>query len=328
MKFVPDMKLAEDCLDVTAVEMVPTRNGFGDGLVALGKEHEEVVAFGADLTDSTRVGVFRDAFPDRFIEVGIAEQNMAVIAAGMSKEGKVPFISTYGVFCPGRNWDQVRISIAYNKTNVKIAGAHAGISVGPDGATHQALEDIALMRVLPNMTVMAPCDAVQTQKATEAAYAIDGPVYLRFAREKTAVFTTDDTPFEVGKAQVLVKGHDATIVACGPFVYEALQAAESLRGDVACEVINLHTIKPIDRKALVASAKKTGCVVTVEEHQVMGGMGSAVAEVLAKERPVPMRFVGMQDSFGESGQPEELLKKYGMTTESIVEAVRDVTSAK
>ena len=327
-KLNPQLKLSADAFDVSKLEQVPTRNGFGEGVVSLGAQHEDVVVLCADLTDSTRAGYFKEKFPERFVQVGIAEQNMAVLAAGMAKEGKVPFISTYGVFCPGRNWDQVRISIAYNNTNVKIAGAHTGISVGPDGATHQAMEDIALTRVLPGMTVLAPCDAIQTKQATEAAYAIDGPVYLRFAREKTPVFTTEETPFEIGKAQILTEGTDVTVIGCGPLVHEALLAANTLEGELSLEVINLHTIKPFDVESVVASAKKTGAVVTVEEHQVTGGLGGAVAEVLSEHLPTPMQRVGMPDSFGESGEHEELLVKYGMTAADIIKAVKAVVARK
>ena len=329
MKFTANLKLAKNILDEASLDSVPTRNGFGEGLVALGEKHENVVALCADLTDSTRVGYFKEKFPDRFIQAGIAEQNMAVMAAGLSTEGKVPFFSTYAVFCPGRNWDQVRISIAYNKSNVKIAGAHAGVSVGPDGATHQALEDMALARVLPNMIVMAPCDSIQTKRAIEAAYEIEGPVYVRFAREKSPVFTTEATPFKVGKAQMLAKGDDLTIVGCGPLTYEAVKAAAQLeKAGTSCEVINLHTIKPIDSKTLVASAKKTGAVVTIEEHQVAGGMGSAVAEVLSDMHPVPIKRVGMQDSFGGSGEPAELLERHGMLAADVVKAANAALAMK
>lgn len=302
------------------VERVAPRDGYGKGLVEAGKKDERVVVLCCDLTESTRSQWFRDEFPKRFVEVGVAEQNMVGIAAGMALTGKVPFCSSYAVFNPGRNWDQIRVSVGYTNANVKIAGAHAGISVGPDGATHQALEDVAIMRVLPNMTVVVPCDAIEARKATVALAQQVGPAYIRFGREKIPVITTDKTPFVLGKAEVFREGKGVTIVACGAMVYEALVAAEKVDG----EVINCHTIKPLDRETIIASAQKTGRVVTVEEHQISGGLGSAVAEVLAEDYPVPMRRVGMRDSFGESGEPGELLKKYGMTSEAIVEAVEKV----
>ncbi|HYE60120.1 MAG TPA: transketolase family protein [Candidatus Kapabacteria bacterium] len=306
------------------IEQLPTRNGYGEGMVLAGKKNKDVVVLCCDLTESTRSQAFKDAFPDRFIEMGVAEQNMAGVAAGLALEGKIPFCSSYAVFNPGRNWDQIRVSVCYNNANVKIAGAHAGISVGPDGATHQALEDIAITRVLPNMTVIAPCDAIETRKATMAAAALEGPVYLRFTREKTPVFTTDKTPFTIGKAEVLKQGRDVTVIACGPLVYEALLAAKKIDKTAEVEVINCHTIKPIDIKTIVASVRKTGAVVTVEEHQVQGGLGSAVAEVLAQHMPVPMEMVGMHDTFGESGEPTQLLKKYGMTADDIIRAIKTV----
>ena len=255
------------------VELIPTRNGYGDGLLELGKANPAVVVLTGDLAESTRVLPFSKAYPDRFIECGVAEQNMAGIAAGLALSGKIPFISSYAVFSPGRSWDQVRVSICINRANVKIAGAHTGVSVGPDGATHQALEDIAIMRTLPNMTVIAPCDYEETRKATRAAAAISGPVYFRFGREKTPVITTPKTPFAIGRAEVFQGGSDVTIFACGPLLYEALITARDLtKAGVSCEVINNHTIKPLDVKTILASVKKTRCAVTVEEHQIMGGM--------------------------------------------------------
>ncbi len=251
---------------------------------------------------------------------------MAGVAAGMALEGKIPFCSSYAVFNPGRNWDQVRVSVCYNQANVKIVGAHAGISVGPDGATHQALEDIATTRVLPNMTVLAPCDYHQTKKATIAAANHHGPMYLRFARSGTPVFTTKRTPFKIGKAYIYKTGHDVTIVGCGPLVYDALVAADKLeKKGISCEVINCPTIKPLDEKTIVTSVQKTGAVVTVEEHQITGGLGGAIAELLGKKRPAPIEFVGMPDSFGESGEPDELLDKYGMNDKAIMRAVRKVS---
>lgn len=321
--------LIKDWHNIDAIEHIPTRNGYGEALVEAGKNDENIVVLSADLTESTRSHLFMESFPERFIEVGVAEQNMMGVAAGMALTGKVPFVSSYATFSPGRNWDQLRVSVGYTNANVKVAGAHAGISVGPDGATHQALEDIAITRVLPGMTVIVPADYHQTFQATLATAEHVGPVYLRFAREKTPVFIDKDAPFEIGKAQVLREGGDTSIVACGPLVYEALMAAIELEKEgVSVEVINSHTIKPLDVDTIVDSAQKTGAVVTVEEHQVTGGLGGAVAEALAKEHPVPMEFVGMQDTFGESGAPEELLEKYHMTSKDVIQAVKKVLKRK
>jgi transketolase len=322
-------KLARNLFDRKKIKQVPTRNGYGEGMVEAGKKDKNVVVLCADLTGSTRSNYFQEEFPERFVEVGIQEQNMMGIAAGMALSGKVPFVSTYGVFCPGRNWDQLRVSVCYSKANVKLTGAHTGISVGPDGATHQALEDIAITRCLPNITVIAPCDYEETKKATIEAAKIKGPVYLRFARENTPVFTTKNTPFKIGKANVLKEGKDVSIIACGPLVYEALQAAKKLATqNIDVEVINNHTIKPIDEKTINSSAKKTGAVVTVEEHQIMGGAGSAIMEVLAKNNPVPVEMVGIDDTFGASGEPQELLKKFGCTEKDIMSAVKKVIKRK
>lgn len=311
------------------IEQEPTRFGYGNGLVIAGKENSNVVALCADLTDSTRTGVFKKEFPDRFIEAGIMEQHMASLASGLAAIGKVPFIASYAMFSPGRNWEQIRTTICYNNSNVKIAGAHAGVSVGPDGATHQAIEDIAITRVLPNMTVIVPCDSIETKKATVSAAKYIGPVYIRFAREKTPIMTTEDTPFEIGKAEIYREGKNVSIIACGPLVYEALRVAEELlKKGVEAEVINNHTIKPMDEKTIIDSVKKTGCVVTVEEHQAMGGMGSAVCEILAKNYPVPVEIIGVEDRFGESGKPNELLKEFGLTAENIIKAVEKVIKRK
>ncbi|MFH1848721.1 MAG: transketolase family protein [archaeon] len=299
---------------------VSMRDGYGKALSEIGSD-KNIVVLCADLSDSTRAEWFREKYPDRFVEVGVAEQNMAGIAAGMASLGKTVFISSFAAFNPGRNWDQIRVSICYSNLNVKIQGCHAGITVGADGATHQALEDIALMRCLPNMTVVVPCDAEEGRKATIESAKLKGPVYLRFARENVPVL--DKVPFKIGRAEVLRDGKDVAIVACGIMVHAALSAAEELAGQgIDAMVINNHTIKPIDRKTLVMAARKTGKVVTAEEHQVQGGMGSAVAEVLSVEYPVPMAFVGVKDLFGESGKPGELLDKYGLASRDIVGAVK------
>ncbi|HEX9664332.1 MAG TPA: transketolase family protein [Patescibacteria group bacterium] len=311
------------------IEKIPTRNGYGEGLVEAGKKDKNVVALCGDLTESTRTEYFQKEFPDRFIEVGVAEQNMMGLAAGLALNGKIPFVSTYAVFCPGRNWDQTRVSVCYNNINVKLTGAHSGISVGPDGATHQALEDIAITRVLPNMTVLAPCDYHQTRRATVAAAKYPGPVYLRFARAGTPVFTTARTPFKICQADVYWEGKDVTIIGAGPLVYEALKAAQELKKDkISARVINCHTIKPIDKETISRAAKETGAIVTIEEHQIHGGLGSAVAEVVVQNQPVPMEIIGVPDRFGESGEPEELLEHYGLVAKNIVTAVKRILKKK
>ncbi len=311
------------------VEQAATREGFGRGLLKAGELDQRVVALCADLTESTKMDAFKKKFPERFIEVGVAEQNMVTVAAGMAAMGKIPFVSSYATFSPGRNLEQIRTTICYNNVKVIIAGSHAGVSVGPDGGSHQALEDIAMMRALPRMAVLSPCDSIEAEKATLAAAKAKGPVYIRLAREKTPIITTADTPFIAGKANILrarVNAH-ATIIATGSLVYNALVAAEELaRENIECVVINLHTIKPIDRECVINSARHTGKVVTVEEHQVAGGMGSAVAEVLAEAYPVPMRFVGVRDQFGQSGRPAELIEYYGLGVHAIKRAVKSLLS--
>ena len=313
------------------IDMIPTRNGYGEGLVIAGEKNENVVVLCADLTDSTRSNYFKEKFPDRFIEIGVAEQLLATVAAGMANYGKIPFISSYAAFSPGRNWEQIRTTIAINDVPVKIGGAHAGISVGPDGATHQQLEDIAIMRAMPNIIVVAPADSVETKKATIEAAENGKPTYIRFAREETPVFTTEDTPFKIGRAETLWESKDpqVAIMGCGPLVYEALMAAKRLeRVKIGCIVINGHTVDPIDEQTIIRAAKLAGAVVTVEEHQINGGFGSAVAEVLSRNYPVPMEYVGMPNSFGESGTPDELLEKYGMKSKHIVSAVKRVLKRK
>ncbi len=304
----------------------PTRVGFGKGLKEAADQESRIIGLGADITGSVNMNYFAEAHPERFYSLGIAEQNITTVAAGLALEGKIPVMATYGVFSAMRNTDQVRISVCYNNLHVIIAGAHAGVSVGPDGATHQALEDIAIMRSLPNMTVLSPCDATQTRQAVKAALMEQtGPVYLRFGREAVPDFIPYNLSFEIGKAQLLKTGEDLTIVATGHMVWEALEAARELQKDgVYARVINLHTIKPIDRKTLIEAAVETGAVVTAEEHQIMGGMGSAVAEVLAENAPCPMKFIGVKDSFGESGQPGELMEKYELRSKDIVKAAHEV----
>jgi len=307
----------------------PTRHGFGEGLVELGKENKDVVVLCGDLTDSTQVSQFKAAFPERFIEVGIAEQNMLTMAVGLSMAGKIPFLSTYGVFCPGRCWDQIRISAAYGQANIKFSGAHTGISVGPDGATHQALEDIAITRVIPNVTVLVPADFEETKKATVASAKINGPVYQRFGREKVPIITTPETPFEIGKAHTYREGTDVAIIACGVLVHESLKAATQLEKEgISVKVINMSTVKPMDEQAVLGAAKECGAIVTAEEHQAAAGMGSAVAEIIVKNNPVPMKFVGVKDRFGESGQPDELMAAFGLIDKNVYDAVKEVLKMK
>lgn len=310
------------------VEQVPSRNGFGEGLVIAGEENRNVVGLCADLTESTRMEAFKKKFPERFVEIGVAEQNLVTVASGMAHEGKIPFTSSYATFSPGRNWEQIRTTICYNDQPVKIIGNHTGISVGPDGATHQALEDIALMRVLPNMIVVVPADSIEAKKATIAIAKNGKPSYLRLSRDKTPVITTENSPFEIGKAEVLNQGKDVTIIACGQMVYMALKVAKDLEDQIKVRVINCHTIKPLDTKTILNAAEETGAVVTVEEHQIAGGMGSAIAEVVSESFPVPIKRIGIEDSFGESGAPSELLKKFGLTEENIKKAVLEVIRRK
>lgn len=326
----PKVKLSEKIFK-KAIDMIPTRQGYGEGLVEAGTKDERVVVLCADLTDSTKSVLFKEKFPDRFIEVGVAEQGMATLAAGMANYGKIPFISSYAAFSPGRNWEQIRTTIALNDLPVKIAGAHSGVSVGPDGATHQMLEDMALMRAMPNMIVVAPADSIETKKATIEIASNGKPTYIRFARDKTPVFTTDKSPFQIGQAEILwqSKNPQVAIIACGPLVYEALLAAKELdKKGIETQVINSHTLKPLDEQTIIRAARTCGAVVTVEEHQTTGGLAGAVSETLSRNYPVPIEFIGMPNSFGESGQPEELLTKYGMKSVNIIEAVKKVIKRK
>ncbi|TSC85216.1 MAG: transketolase C-terminal domain protein [Parcubacteria group bacterium Gr01-1014_17] len=322
----PEAKLNPKLFDKD-VEQIPIRKGFGEGLLAAGEADERVVGLCADLNESTQMHLFAKKFPNRFIEVGVAEQNLVTVASGMAAMGKIPFVSSYAMFSPGRNWEQIRTTICYNDRPVKIAGSHAGVSVGPDGGTHQAIEDIAIMRVLPNMCVLSPCDAIEARKATMAAAQTKTPTYIRLAREKTPVITTEETPFEIGKAQVFYKSPHSRvgIIATGALVHKAILAACELEKDgIATTVLNLSTIKPLDEEAIIALARETGALVTVEEHQIAGGMGSAVAELLAQKNPVSIEFVGVRDRFGQSGTPTELLEHYGMGVSHIIEAAKKV----
>jgi transketolase len=312
------------------VEQVPNRNGYGDGLKEAGERDVRVVALCADLTSSTRTNIFAEAFPDRFVQMGIGEQSMASVASGMSAMGKIPFIASYAMFSPGRSWEQVRTTIAYNDSNVKIVGAHAGVSVGPDGATHQAIEDVAIMRVIPRMTVIAPCDVHEARKATLAAAAHVGPLYIRIAREKTPVVTTSGSPFQIGKAEVYLRrnqGHERKvgIIGSGTVLHNAIMAAKDLNEKgIGASVMNLATIKPLDIDAVLAFAEEHGALITVEEHQAAGGMGSAVAEYLSEVRPTRIVRLGVQDLFGQSGEQGELIAHYGMDTKAIVAAAKKV----
>ena len=316
MKLIPNIG-AED------VKQEPIRAGFGRGLLVAGQKDPRVVALCADLTESTKMNKFAEAFPERFIDIGVAEQNLVTVAAGMAAMGKIPFTSSYAAFSPGRNWEQIRTTIALNDQPVKIIGSHAGVSVGPDGATHQMLEDIALMRALPNMMVIAPGDSVEAEKATMAIAATDKPAYMRLAREKTPIFTTPDTPFELGKAYIVWGGHDVTLLGTGTMTYQCLLAAKLLQQEgVSAEVIHVPTIKPLDTHTILESVRKTRKVVTAEEAQINGGFGGAIAELLAEALPTPMRRIGMRDRFGESGTPSELLEVFGLTGTHIAKAAQ------
>jgi len=312
-----DLNLIKDVLDKD-IAREPIRKGFGRGLLSAGKVNLNVVAACADLTESTQMSLFKNEFPERFVEVGVAEQNLVTVGSGMAAMGKIPFVSSYAAFSPGRNWEQIRTTVCLNDRPVKIVGSHAGVSVGPDGATHQMLEDIALMRVLPNMVVIAPGDSLEAERATLAMASDQRPNYIRLAREATPIVTTDKTPFEIGKAYVYKAGKDLTIMSTGTMTYQALAAAAKLEKDgIHAEVIHIPTIKPLDEKTIIASAKKTGKVITVEEGQIIGGLGGAIAELLSQTSPTKVIRMGMQDRFGESGKPDELLEHFGLTAKHI-----------
>jgi len=315
------------------VEQVPIRKGFGEGLLSAGVADEKVVALCADLTESTQMLKFAEKFPERFVEIGVAEQNLVTVASGMSAMGKIPFCSSYAMFSPGRNWEQIRTTIAYNDRKVVVVGSHAGISVGPDGGTHQALEDMAIMRVMPNMDVVSPCDAIEAKKATLALAKTSRPAYLRLAREKTPIITTEETPYEHGRAEVYwmpeVGLAQVGIIATGGLLHRAMLAAKELEAEgIKTKVMNLPSVKPVDADAVVKLAKETKAIVTVEEHQTTGGMGSAIAEVLAQNFSTPIEFIGVADKFGQSGTPNELVEHYGMGKDSIKEAVKKVLKRK
>ncbi|MGH7195519.1 MAG: transketolase family protein [Candidatus Saccharimonadales bacterium] len=305
------------------------RAGFGRGLVEAGKHNENVVAACADLTDSTKMGDFAKEFPNRYVEIGVAEQNLVTVGSGLAAAGKIPFVSSYAAFMPGRCWEQIRTTICLNNQPVKLIGSHAGVSVGPDGATHQMLEDLALMRVLPNMVVIAPCDSVEAEKATLAMAVDKRPNYMRLAREATPIITTENTPFEIGKAYVFRGGEDITLISTGTMTYQAMAAAASLAKDgIHAEVVHVPTIKPLDAETILTSAHKTGCVITAEEAQINGGLGGAIAELLAENYPAPIKRIGMRDHFGESGEPDELLKHFGLDSLHIVLAAHEILENK
>lgn len=328
----PDLKLnnkifSDDC------EQAPIRKGFGEGLAEAGENNKDIVALSADLTESTQMHLFKNRFPERFVEIGVAEQNLATVSSGMAAMGKYPFFSSYAMFSPGRNWEQIRTTLAYNDRKAVIVGSHAGVSVGPDGGTHQAIEDIALMRVVPRMTVLSPCDAIQAKKMTLALSTDPKLAYLRLAREKTPIITTEETPLEIGKGQLLYRPEGVAhvaIIATGALVANALRAAKDLeeKKHIKVIVVNIHTIKPLDEELIIKVAKETKAIVTVEEHQIAGGLGGAVAECLAKNYPTPIEFVGVKDQFGQSGTPKELIEHYGIGRDGIVSAVVKVIERK
>ncbi|MEI7810529.1 MAG: transketolase C-terminal domain-containing protein [bacterium] len=328
----PKLKLNSKIFNAD-VEQIPTRKGFGLGLLSAGEQDKNIVGLCADLTESTQMNLFADRFPERFIQTGIAEQNLVTTASGLSAMGKIPFCSSYAIFSPGRNWEQIRTTIAYNDRKVVIVGSHAGVSVGADGGSHQALEDIALMRVMPNMDVFSPCDSIEAEKATLALSKTKGPAYLRLHREKTPVITTNETPFEIGKSEIYwmpeVGIAQVGIIATGTLLYQSLLAAKELEAEgIKTKVLNLASVKPVGKDAILNLAKETKALVTVEEHQVSGGMGSLISEIVAENFPVPIEFIGVHDKFGQSGTPEELFKYYGLDKDSIKSAVKKVLRRK
>lgn len=323
----PKLKLNQKLFN-DDVEQTPIRKGFGEGLVLAGEQDKNVVALCADLTESTQMLKFKEKFPERFIEIGVAEQNLVTVSSGMAAMGKIPFCSSYAMFSPGRNWEQIRTTIAYNDRGVIVVGSHAGVSVGPDGGTHQAIEDIAIMRVMPNMMVISPCDAIEAKKATLALAKLGKPAYLRLAREKTAIMTTEETPFEIGKAEIFYESDgmpNVGIIATGALLHKAIRAARELEKDgIKSKVLNMATIKPLDGDAVLKLAKETKRIVTVEEHQKIGGLGSAVTEFLSENFPVKIKMVGIEDKFGQSGKPEELIEHYGLGVEGIKNKIKEV----
>lgn len=311
------------------VPRAATRDGFGRAMLELGESEPRVMALTADLGESTRLSKFQRKWPERFVQIGVAEQNMLAVATGLALNGKIPFAASFSVFSPGRNWDQIRVSICYNQANVKIVGSHAGLLTGPDGATHQALEDIAITRVLPKMTVLVPADEEEAYKATLAAAALEGPVYLRLTRPATPIMTSPKTPFAIGRAQVWREGKDVAIIGCGPAMHEALVAADRLiEKGISARVINSPSVKPLDEETIIKAARECGAIVSVEDHQIAGGLGSAIAETLAANLPTPQFFIGVRNSFGQSGEAEELYLKYGLTAINIGEVARRVIRLK
>lgn len=314
-----------ETIEIEVLGKKDTRSGFGEGLLEIGKRNKDVVALCADLTGSLKMNAFEDEFPERFFQIGIAEANMMGIAAGMTIGGKIPYTGTFANFSTSRVYDQIRQSIAYSQKNVKICASHAGLTLGEDGATHQVLEDIGMMKMLPNMTVIVPCDFNQTKQATIAIADLEGPVYLRFGRPSVPIFVKPDADFQIGKADTIIEGTDVTIIACGHLVWKSIEAAQELaKKGISAEVINMHTIKPFDNKAVLDSVAKTGCVVSAEEHMINGGLGDSIAQLLSRSNPVPQEYVGVNDTFGESGTPDELIKKYGIDTANVVAAAEKV----
>lgn len=325
-----EIKVSEDLnIDINNKEYKSTRDGYGQALLTLGEVNKGVVVLTADLPNSTRTNMFKEMFPERFFDCGVAEQNMAGVSAGLALSGKIPFMSSFGVFSPGRNWEQIRVSICYSNANVKIVSTHTGLGVGEDGASHQALEDIAITRVLPNLIVLSPVDFNETKKAVIASTEIDRPVYIRLTRQAVKSFTTDNTPFKIGKAYKYIEGSDITIFSTGAILEFSINAAIELsKLGISAEVINVPTIKPLDEETIIDSVKKTKCAITVEDHQIHGGFGSAIAELLAEKFPIRIGFIGMHDSFGESGNYMDLYRKYGLTTNDIIKKAQDILNSK